>query len=147
MPIFLGKLQCRTVEEFCEFGAASSLERTVWPASIFSTTVLSPGSEMQKKILSYRPEQSFNFHRVTWVPCRNTQSIHHNRKNTSFSPAANKEGSVSRVRQVPPPILTDCAERGYRYEPPSMFLSHRQSQAAYNRCSKASGSVLWESFE
>ena len=45
--------------------------------------------------------------------------------------------SVSRVRQLPLPILADCAERGYRYEPPSMFLSHRRgvtgNQEIYQR--------------
>lgn len=42
--------------------------------------------------------------------------------------------SVSRVRQMPLPILADCAERGYRYEPPSMFLSHRSVEPNWEAC-------------
>lgn len=42
--------------------------------------------------------------------------------------------SVSRMVQQPLPILADCVERGYRFEPPQMFLSHRSLESNWEAC-------------
>ncbi|CAE7782883.1 CYP27A1, partial [Symbiodinium necroappetens] len=44
------------------------------------------------------------------------------------------EGSVSRKEPAAPVTLSNCAERGFRYEPPDMFLSFRTAEANYEAC-------------
>eukprot|EP00439_Symbiodinium_sp_Y106_P057114 s2366_g8.t1 len=44
------------------------------------------------------------------------------------------EGFVSRKEPTAPVTLSNCAERGFRYEPPDMFLSFRTTEANYEAC-------------
>ena len=50
---------------------------------------------------------------------------------------AAKEGSVSRKEPAAPVTLSNCAERGFRYEPPDMFLSFRHSRLPRDSAQKS----------
>ncbi|CAE7270536.1 CYP27A1 [Symbiodinium pilosum] len=44
------------------------------------------------------------------------------------------EGFVNRIELEQPANLSDCAEKGFRYEPPDMFLTHRTSADSWEQC-------------